>query len=117
MTDEEKLAEEWLDKKYLKDMGVRKPCKEAYFAGFKAGREIENEYVKNNAFTSMKEQGLFPFAKWHRVSDGDLPKDTRYVWTNVGPSYYNDDRDCPCWRDEFGRTQGVIAWCEPKFEE
>lgn len=21
------------------------------------------------------------------------------------------------WRDEFGRTQGVIAWCEPEFEE
>ena len=37
MTDEEKLAEEWLDERYLKDMGVRKPCKEAYLAGFKAG--------------------------------------------------------------------------------
>ena len=29
MTDEEKLAEEWLEEKYLKDMGVRKPGKEA----------------------------------------------------------------------------------------
>lgn len=53
--------------------------------------------------------------KWHKVADGDLPKDTRYVWTNVGPSYY--DIEDHCWRDEFGRTQGVIAWCEPKFEE
>jgi len=35
MTDEklEKEAEEWLDKRYLKDMGVRKPCKQAYLAG------------------------------------------------------------------------------------
>ena len=114
MTDEEK-AEEWLDERYLKDMGVRNPCKKAFLAGLKAGREIEKEYVKNNAFTSMKEQGLFPFTKWHKVADGDLPKDTRYVWTNVGPSYY-DSRDY-CWRDEFGRTQGVIAWCEPKFDE
>jgi ribosomal protein S16 len=34
MTEEklEKEAEEWLDKKYLKDMGVRKPCKQAYLA-------------------------------------------------------------------------------------
>lgn len=51
MLKEDKLAEEWLDKRYLKDMGVRKPCKEAFLAGLKAGREIEKEYVKNNAFT------------------------------------------------------------------
>ncbi len=49
MTDEE-MAEEWLDKRYLKDMGVRKPCKEAYLAGLKAGRP-----------------------EWHKVADGDLP--------------------------------------------
>lgn len=53
--------------------------------------------------------------KWHLLADGDTPKDSRYVWTNVGPSYY--DSSDHCWRDEFGRTQGVIAWCEPKFEE
>ena len=33
MTKEEKLVEEWLDERYLKDMGVRKPCKRAYLAG------------------------------------------------------------------------------------
>ena len=35
MTKEEleKEAEEWLDERYLKDMGVRKPCKRAYLAG------------------------------------------------------------------------------------
>ena len=34
MTKEEleKEAEEWLDERYLKDMGVRKPCKRAYLA-------------------------------------------------------------------------------------
>ena len=37
MTEEEKLAEEWLDERYLKDMGVRKPCKEAYKTGFQDG--------------------------------------------------------------------------------
>ena len=113
MTKEEKLVEEWLDERYLKDMGVRKPCKEAFLAGLKAGREIEKEYVKNNAFTSMKEQGLFSFTKWHKVADGDLPKDARYVWTNVGAGYHDDDG----WWDDFGRLQNVIAWCEPKFEE
>ena len=39
MTDEER-AEEWLDKRYLKDMGVRKPCKEAFLAGLKAGKDM-----------------------------------------------------------------------------
>lgn len=113
MLKEDKLAEEWLDEKYLKNMGIRRTCKVAFLAGFKAGREIEKEYVKNNAFTSMKEQGLFPFTKWHKVADGDLPKDARYVWTNVGAGYHDDDG----WWDDFGRLQGVIAWCEPKFEE
>ena len=48
---------------------------EAYLARLKVGRETEREYVKNNAFTSMKEQGLFPFGKWHdlRKDPNDLP--------------------------------------------
>lgn len=52
--------------------------------------------------------------KWHKVADSDLPNDYRYVWTNVGAGYYDGDDG---WRDDFGRLQGVIAWCEPKFEE
>ena len=50
---------------------------------------------------------------WYKVADGDLPKDARYVWTNVGVGYHDDDG----WWDDFGRLQNVIAWCEPKFEE
>lgn len=66
-------------------------------------------------FEKEAEEGERYKLKWHKVADGDLPKDARYVWTNVGPSYYDDDDSC--WRDEFGRTQGIIAWCEPEFEE
>ena len=51
--------------------------------------------------------------QWHKVADGDLPKDARYVWTNVGAGYHDDDG----WWDDFGRLQNVIAWCEPKFKE
>ena len=68
--------------------------------------QLLNEYEE--CFVDFKE-------KWHLLADGDIPSDTRYIWTNVGPSYY--DHSDRCWRDEFGRTQGVIAWCEPKFEE
>lgn len=32
----EEMAETWLDERYFKDMGVRKPCKEAYLAGFES---------------------------------------------------------------------------------
>lgn len=125
MIDEEKLAEEWLDEKYLKDMGVRKPCKEAYLAGLKAGREIEKEYVRNNAFTSMKEQGLFPFGKWHRLSAGDIPKENKLYLVKIKDNglaiaYFNGQH----WETrynigDYGHcVETVIAWCElPKFEE
>ena len=37
MTDEDKLAEEWLDERYLKNMGVRRSCKVAFLAGAELG--------------------------------------------------------------------------------
>ena len=92
---EEYAIENW--EHYEEGQNDSKALKQAYLAGAEFGYSKANE--------------------WHNVADGDLPKDARYVWTNVGPSYYDDDKDCPCWRDEFGRTQSVIAWCEPKFEE
>ena len=88
--------------------------KQAYLAGFKAGKDMAEADLATIAYMQGAERYK---TKWHKVAGGDLPKHTRYVWTDVGPSYYDYDRDCPCWRDEFGRTQGVIAWCEPKFEE
>ena len=121
MTNEDKLAEEWLDERYLKDMGVRKPCKEAYLAGFKAGRETEKKYVRNNAFTSMKEQGLFPFGKWHKVADEDLPNHevnvlVLYNGQCIDIAHYNYDYKEWDFRDSIVRV--VIVWCEfPKFEE
>jgi len=56
----------------------------------------------------------YPTMEWHKVADGDLPNDERYVWTNQGPGYYDADG---IWWDDFGRLRDVIAWCEPKFEE
>lgn len=52
---------------------------------------------------------------WHdlRKDKNDLPDNSRYVWTNVGAGCHDEDG----WWDAFGRLQGVIAWCEPKFEE
>lgn len=50
--------------------------------------------------------------EWHKVADSDLPNHCRYVWTNVGAGYYDNG-----WFDDYGRLQGVVAWCEPKFKE
>ena len=33
----EEMAEAWLNERYLKGMGVRRPCKEAYKTGFQDG--------------------------------------------------------------------------------
>ena len=126
MTKEElnQEAEEWLDERYLKDMGVRKPCKEAYLAGFKAGRETEKEYVRNNAFTSMKEQGLFPFGEWHdlRKNPNDLPQVHSTVLDESGDKItYRGGGIWTVYSDFYEKgidADPPIAWCEiPKFEE
>lgn len=85
------------------------------WGGTEPEERFYNEIKFKQAYLAGAEFGYNKANEWHKVADGDLPKDARYVWTNVGPSYY--DAGDSCWRDEFGRTQGVTAWCEPKFEE
>ena len=65
------------------------------------------------AFEDGAEFGYSKANEWHKVADGDLPDNCRYVWTNVGAGYHDNDG----WWDDCGRLQNVIAWCEPKFEE
>ena len=81
------------------------------------GKEPEerfyNEIKFKQAYLAGAEFGYSKANEWHKVADGDLPKDARYVWTNVGAGYHDDDG----WWDDFGRLQNVIAWCEPKFEK
>ena len=98
--------------------------KQAYLAGLKAGRETEREYVENNAFTSMKEQGLFPFGKWHKVADGDLPKNRRNIYVAYLNGYNEIVTTIASFRHKFWVFDGhkteceVIAWCElPKYIE
>ena len=120
MTDEEMTDEEMTCKAICDSIPCKTMCTKCkcYIAGLKAGRETEREYVKNNAFTSMKEQGLFPFAKWHKVADGDLPKHENYVLVSNGKdwtkAFYKDGK----WNIiSLVGFFHVIAWCEPKFKE
>ena len=135
MTDEE-IFNEWKSEQY-KDQSTEEKMefvehlhtfpqyfKKAFIAGLKTGRETEKEYVKNNAFTSMKEQGLFPFGKWHKVDDGDYPpyekgNYTINVLTNCGDiAYYNYSLNCWIVEPSSAEIDPPIAWCEiPKFEE
>lgn len=124
MTDEE------MTKEYIAEYGFGSDCnnitahdanwaiEQAFIAGLKTSREIEEEYVKNNAFTSMKEQGLFPFDKWHKVADGDLPKDGRIVSDQEGNNVkYVKHRNKWFYRHRSCEAD-VIAWCElPKYME
>ena len=78
---------------YEEGQNDSKALKQAYLAGAELGYNKANE--------------------WHKVADGDLPDNCRYVWTNVGAGYHDNDG----WWDDCGRLQNVIAWCEPKFEK
>ena len=98
MTDEEK-AEQWLDERYLKDMGVKRPCKEAYLAGLMEGKP-----------------------KWHKVADGDYPpcekgNYTINVLTDRGDiAYYNYDMECWVAEPSSAEIDPPVAWCElPKY--
>ena len=99
MTDEEladKYAEEYFGKKIeLVELWKVKSYKEAFLAGLQAGRP-----------------------KWHKVTDGDLPKDENDVLVYSGEN----------WRMCVGRYSpkykaweagcDTIAWCEiPQFKD
>lgn len=100
----EKEAEAWLNERYLKDMGVRKPCKEAYLAGAELGYSKANE--------------------WHFVSKEGFPnKDDIYLIIRSDGLHLGDyccggdgDIDCQGWCDypseEEIQDDSVIAWKE-----
>ena len=103
MTDE-KMAEKWVTvntgfnpKEPLGILAVR-----TYLAGLKAGKDM-------NVHT-----------KWHKVADGDLPKeDTTVLVCYQGQYTIHYDIDYYCnkcfkWKD----LRDIIAWCEiPEYTE
>ena len=125
MTDEEK-AEEYAENEQCAYCSNPQYCqgkdecydfaniKSHFLAGLEAGKDMASTDLAVVAYMQGAERYKM---KWHdlRKDPMNLPNNLRSVWTNVGASYY--DHTDHCWRDEFGRTQGVIAWCEPKFEE
>ena len=102
MTEDEKLAEEWLDERYLKDMGVRKPCKEAFLAGLEAGRQEKIHDLRKNP--------------------KDLPEENQevLVYFTLPDKSRNSVAIAQFKSNDFDIVdlQDVIAWCEiPTFKE
>ena len=100
MTDEEK-AEEWLDEKYLKDMEFRKPCKEAFLAGLKAGKETEWHDLKKDPSDLPEPYATVLDEEGNRITYQGGGKWTFYS------DYYEMDID----------AISPVAWCEiPTFK-
>lgn len=100
MTDRE-MAEEWADKNITLAISMYNPqaesiAKRAFLAGLKAGKDM-------NVPT-----------KWHKVADGDLPKENKNVLNQSGEiTMYESGRGFL----GLGGI-GVIAWCEiPTFTD
>ena len=121
MTDEEK-AEEYAENEQCANCSNPQYCqgkddcydfaniKSHFLAGLKVGKDMAETDLATIAYMQGAERYK---PKWHKVADGDLPNNYRYVWTNEGAGYHDDDG----WWNDFGRLQNVVAWCEPKFEE
>ena len=122
----EEMAEGWLDERYLKDMGVRKPCKEAFLAGLKAGKDMTETDLATIAYMQGAERYK---TKWHdlRKNPDDLPKESGYYIVSRYSNYLRIKKYSQTlyfikgkrngWNTKMDKTQ-IIAWCEiPKFKE
>ena len=99
----EEMAEAWLNERYLKDMGVRRPCKEAYKTGFQDGYNKVNE--------------------WHYPSKGEYPKEcedvlcyckcrTEIKFCCVGHTVIGGDNKIRWWSGDRSEKLKVYAWKE-----
>lgn len=103
MTDEEKLAERYVNGiPMFAEEGEgfsRTQMQQAYLAGLEAGKP-----------------------KWHKVADGDLPKNRHNVWITYINAYHQTETTEASFRHKYWVINGhrtecdVIAWCEiPKY--
>lgn len=97
ITDED-IAEKWLNERYLLDMGIRKPCKDAFLAGLKAGSPKWHDLRKNPLDLPTENCTVLIYTDWQGMELKTFFVDTR-LFENL-------------------TFREVIAWCEiPKFEE
>ena len=123
MTDEE-LAARWVTdntgfnpKEQLGKIAVR-----TFLAGLKAGKDMGEADLATIAYMQGAERYK---TKWHKVADGDLPKENKLYFVKIKDNglaiaYFNGRH----WETRYNLgdyghcVETVIAWCEvPTFEE
>jgi len=130
MTDEE-MAEEYAEKIVRHKMAVhcifnekvtKKEIKDAVIYGLKAGKDMAEADLASVAYMQGAERYK---PKWHKVADGDLPKENKLYLVEVKDNglaiaYFNGLH----WETrynlgDFGHcVETVIAWYEiPKYKE
>ena len=139
---EEKLAEE-----YVKENAYthsHEAIRQAFIAGYKAGKDRIKELEKQNSELKIEVSQLDSelrekfqiihdlreqLPKWHKVADGDLPTYGKWIVCKMKDSYnpyivsltdaINDGVFLTGYEtEETNGFENVIAWCEiPKYEE
>ena len=121
----EEMAEAWLNERYLKGMGVRIPCKEAYKTGFQDG--YNRAFVEADKNLKAIVTDFNKANEWHFVSKEGFPnKDDIYLIIRSDGLHLGDyccggdgDIDCQSWCDypseEEIQDDSVIAWKEIVF--
>lgn len=123
MTGEE-MAEKWViastgfnPKEPLGKIAVR-----TFLAGLKAGKDMAEADLATIAYMQGAERYK---TKWHKVADGDLPKENKLYLVKIKDNglaiaYFNGQH----WETRYNLgdyghcVETVIAWCEvPTFEE
>lgn len=98
-------AEDFYFKKYTRTLNV--------------GEEERQKAITEAYIAGATENGI----QWHKVADGDLPKDTNVKRVFIGNNeyrrlYYSHGRWVYCDKGGFHFFGDVIAWCdEPMFKE
>lgn len=123
MTDEEK-AKEWVrtNSGYSTKEFHGQKAIEAFLAGLEAGKDMAETDLATIAYMQGAERHK---TKWHKVADGDLPKNNTAVLVilknkRVKISTFMENK-FTIWNndyDAYTKLYDVIAWCEiPTFEE
>lgn len=138
----EKEAEEYADWFWGASPSERRAIKQAYLAGLKAGKGMTDEELAegwvtdNTGFNPKEPLGKIAIRtflgglkagrpKWHRISDGDLPKENKLYLVEIKDNglaiaYF----DGLLWETRYNLgdsghcVETVIAWCKiPTFTD
>ena len=113
----EERAEQYADKKVENRTGYNarwELVKKAYIAGYNDALEKVKDI---KADYEVYKKSLSNSVKWHKVADGDLPKDEEEKLLFVKNDRYVTDSYSENVGWTFTPNNKVIAWCEiPRYE-